>query len=152
MNYVKVYLKQFSKAIITATVKSTVVIFGVCAIMSSIWVAAIMLSKYPSGRDTVESFGNGRYQIIGFHSFDGKQKQMRYSLRDEKKNISIVEDIYIYNNKDKLGKVYIIGKNSYTILDYKQEKYDQTDNIANFSSDEQDIFNQVDNIEWRRLQ
>ena len=156
MNYIKVFLKQFSKAIFITTIKSTVVIVGVVVAIYSVVMVAIMLfgkyplGKYPSGKDTVESFGSGRYQIVAFPSFGEKQKE--YSLRDEKKNVSIVRNIYKYNNKNEWGKVYIIGKNSYTILDYKKEKYKQTGNIADFSSNEQDVFNQVDDIEWRGLQ
>lgn len=155
MNYIKVFLKQFSKAIFITAIKSTVVIVGVVVAIYFIVMATIMLSgkyplgKYPPGKDTVESFGSGRYQIVAFPSFGEKQKE--YSLRDEKKNVSVVRNIYKYNNKDEWGKVYIIGKNSYTILDYKKEKYKQTDNITDFNSDEQGIFNEMNSIEWKKL-
>jgi len=92
MNYLKVFLKQFSKAIIIATVKSALVIFGVCAIMFSIWAAAIMLSKYPSGRDTVESFGSGRYQIL--RSPKDYKGNIELSLYDLEENVNIEENIY----------------------------------------------------------
>lgn len=95
---------------------------------------------YISGKDTVKSFGNGRYQIIKIPaSIDGKTKTFNvlYDLRDE---TAIESKILKFKHDKKNGLVYILGDNGYTILKYKEEKYKQSKSFQDFTDDEQSVF------------
>lgn len=94
--------------------------------------------SYLIGRDTVQSFGNGRYQIIQL-PLDTEFKK-RNILSDLKENTTIESEIYVFYHDKKDSVVYIIGINGYTILKYKEEKYQQSKTLQDFTKEEQSIF------------
>lgn len=148
MNYVKELLKQFRKDIITV-IKVLMAMLFLFSVIILIIVAAWMYEthvkgEYLPGRDTVELFGNkGRYHIL--------ESSGLYTLRDEKKGISIEENIYNYFDKNEDGKLYVIGKKGYTILNYKNDKCKQADKLEDFTKEEQNIFNQIKNMELEEI-
>lgn len=60
---------------------------------------------YPAGRDTVESFGDGTYQIFSGHTADGLRIETLYNCKYDVVIIPQVEHFQIAN-----GKVYVTGK------------------------------------------
>lgn len=97
-----------------------------------------MDNKYIIGRDTVESFGNGRYQIIRI-SIDKDVKE-RNTLYDLKENTTIESDIYMFHHNKKNSTVYIIGINGYTVLKYGEEGYKQSKSLQDFTDEENSLF------------
>ena len=99
-----------------------------------VFVAFLEMNKtdYNIGRDTVEAFGKGRFQLLrggGIKSlYDCKEMQtIAYGITRYRK---IKEKVYIVSEKE-----------GYTILNYQTEEYSQSHNIDDFSHEEQDIFN-----------
>lgn len=72
--------------------------------------------KYSSGKDTVESFGNGTFQIL-------KGPDKKISLVDVEKNNNIEEEIKDY--KKIKNKIYIFGKIGYTVVDFNLNEIKQ---------------------------
>lgn len=92
---------------------------------------------YLSGRDTVQSFKNGRYQII-------RSSSGSISLHDLKTNIVIESEI---RNKEEIDDIiYIIGNNGYCKLDYENEEVKQSKEISDFNDVDQNIFNRIQYI------
>lgn len=92
--------------------------------------------NYISGRDTIKSFGSGRYQIIGTNHYDNDIKVL-IDLKDEK---TIESYIYNYYERETSNNVYIIGENGYSVLNYKKEEYKQSKNLNEFNKKDQEIF------------
>lgn len=93
--------------------------------------------EYSIGRDTLKSFGNGRYQIIKFYD---ENRKIEKSLYDLKENKIIVSNIYTYYERLVDNNVYLVGEDSYCILNYKKEEYMQSSNLSDFSYEQQKIF------------
>ena len=71
---------------------------------------------YIIGRDTVKSFGNGRYQIIRIPaSIDGETQKFNI-LYDLKDDTAIESEILEFRHDEKNSLVYTFGDNGYTIL------------------------------------
>lgn len=140
MNYITDVLKQFRKDIVKY-IKIVMVIYGVCLALIVLFIVLLSIFREPylSGRDTVTSFGSGRYQILG--STKGENTEL--SLYDCEDNIHIEEKIYKYSDEEYKGQLYVIGENGYTVLNYKKEKYKQDNSIENFSGEEQAIFKKI---------
>lgn len=62
---------------------------------------------YPAGKDTVESFGDGTYQIFTSQTTEGLRKETLYNCKYDVVIIPRVEHFQITN-----GKVYVIGKST----------------------------------------
>lgn len=62
---------------------------------------------YPAGKDTVESFGDGIYQILSGQTAEGLRKETLYNCKYDVVIIPQVERFQITN-----GKVYVIGKSN----------------------------------------
>lgn len=60
---------------------------------------------YPAGRDTVESFGDGTYQILSGQTEEGLRKETLYNCKYDVVIIPRVQHFQITN-----GKVYVTGK------------------------------------------
>ena len=58
-----------------------------------------------------------------------------------KENKCIVADILHYKEMDDI--LYLINKNTYTILKYQEEKYKQSSSLTDFTLEEQQIFQEV---------
>lgn len=63
--------------------------------------------EYMTGKETQDSFCNGRYQIL--RCFDD------YSLNDEKEIFAIEE--YVYRYKESGGCIYVEGKSGYSVIE-----------------------------------
>lgn len=86
---------------------------------------------YLSGRDTVESYVNGRFQIIRSNT-DAKSL---YDLKEVKALIPHIKKYY--EDEDN---VYIIGKDEYLILNLKKKDYKMSKNLNDFTIEEQRMF------------
>lgn len=88
--------------------------------------------KHPSGRDTIESFGNGRYQIVGVVN--------KRVLVDLDRNIrpSVEDNVYKYKVRGDL--VYVIGQRGYTIVNYRTGEINQYKEINKFTLGDRKIF------------
>ena len=86
---------------------------------------------YLSGRDTVESYVNGRFQIIRSNT-DAKSL---YDLKEVKALIPHIKKYY--EDEDN---VYIIGEDEYLILNLKKKDYKMSKNLDDFTIEEQRIF------------
>ncbi|MEC2078686.1 hypothetical protein [Metabacillus fastidiosus] len=86
--------------------------------------------RYPPGKDTVDIFGNGKFQIL---SGTGDNNFM---------NVETQEDIelYVYKYKEIEPLVYVIGESGYTILNYQTEKVKKYKIIDNVPTKQQEIF------------
>ena len=62
---------------------------------------------YPAGNDTVESFGDGTYQILSGQTAEGLRKETLYSC---KYDVVIIPRVERFQTKN--GKVYVIGKST----------------------------------------
>ncbi len=97
---------------------------------------------YFSGKDTIKSYADGRYQILVFSVPEDESFAMnKKSLYDMKENKCIVADILHYKEMDDI--LYLINKNTYTILKYQEEKYKQSSSLTDFTLEEQQIFQEV---------
>lgn len=67
--------------------------------------------KYPSGRDTVESFGDGRFQILWAPS---KIK----ALHDGQTQETIVKDVKIWSKEGEFLYIVGTGEQLFTVLNY----------------------------------
>ena len=72
--------------------------------------------KYPTGKDTALSVGDGRFQVLLCISYD---------LVDEEKDIDIADDLREYYNDEEASKLYLIGGDGYTVVDYQAATYHQ---------------------------
>ncbi len=86
---------------------------------------------YLSGRDTVESYVNGRFQIIRSNT-DAKL------LSDEKEEKILIPHIKRYYEDE--DNVYIIGDEEYLILNLKKKDYKMSKNLGDFTIEEQRMF------------
>ena len=86
---------------------------------------------YLSGRDTVESYVNGRFQIIRSNT-DAKL------LSDEKEEKILIPHIKRYYEDE--DNVYIIGDDEYLILNLKKKDYKMSKNLDDFTIEEQRMF------------
>ena len=86
---------------------------------------------YLSGRDTVESYVNGRFQIIRSNT-DAKSL---YDLKEVKALIPHIKKYY--EDEDN---VYIIGEDEYLILNLKKKDYKMSKNLNDFTIEEQRMF------------
>lgn len=122
-------------------------------IISVVFVACEGEGEYPEGRDVVKSFGDGRYGIARMLRWFEEEKndpenKMIYTLRDRKEQETIEPDVDKYLEKG--SKVYVIGENGYTVLDYKTgeiENYKDTSELPEEYSqifDKQSKFKVID--------
>lgn len=95
--------------------------------------------KYPKGRDTVESFGDGRFQVLKV----GPDKILY--LVDESKpqfNGRVVEsNVSGYTRKGEF--VYVVGKGGYTVLNYKTGELRQYESLDELPDQEQKLFHKI---------
>jgi hypothetical protein len=121
---------------IRKTILSLLFIIIIVIILIYLLYFIIILSdnNYTSGRDTIESFGNGRFQII---RISNEKKE----LSDLKELKTIESDIQVYYQTE--NRVYIIGNNGYCILNCSEENYKQSKDLSDFAIEEQQIFNKL---------
>lgn len=86
-------------------------------------------TKYPVGKDTVQSFGTGMYQIMK----SSDQTLSMKNLDDEAVLTLIEEKIYRYKLVD--DKIYIYGDLGYSILEFKSSKLKQFINFQGYDKE-----------------
>ncbi len=115
---------------------------------------------YQDGRKNIQSYGD-RKQFTIFKGFRSETNEKTWSLFDRDKNKDIDTDItgyefipiYVYTKNKKGGYtklyrekaelkpyVYAIGKKGYTKLNYETAEIQQSQDISEFSEEDQDIF------------
>ena len=88
-------------------------------------------AKYPSGRDTCLSVGDGRFQIL---------RGVSYAMYDLEKEEFILEDIRHYYDDSKNKKLYLVNKDeNYMVIDYENNTY-KTYNKSNLSDELKKFF------------
>ncbi|MBU9706572.1 hypothetical protein KSP24_06465 [Paenibacillus sp. AK121] len=93
--------------------------------------------KYPSGKDTVEYFGDGTFQIYRGGPHD---PLILYNhLADPLENT--VDNIVSYKIKKNI--VYVVGENGFIKLDSSTNTYEQKKRISDFTSKDREIFNKL---------
>jgi hypothetical protein len=87
--------------------------------------------QYPTGKDTVLSVGNGRFQIL--HG-------ITYSLFTFDNSTSTADDVQEYYDDTKGAKLYLICESGYIVVDYKAETYKQYPRIEDCKQEDQAVF------------
>lgn len=119
-------VKSFLKVI---KLKDGKIILTIFFIMSSFFGCGT--DKYPMGRDTVKSFGNGRYQIL----YIGKDK----CLMNVETQSTIVLQVAKFRTRG--TKLFVTGKDGkFTILDYKNDEYKIYDDTNSLPEEYKYIF------------
>ncbi|WP_025683289.1 hypothetical protein [Paenibacillus maysiensis] len=93
--------------------------------------------KYPSGKDTVEYFGDGTFQI--FRGGPDDPLILYNHLADPTENT--VDNIVSYKIKKNI--VYVVGEKSFIKLDSSTNTYEQKKRISDFTSEDREIFNKL---------
>ncbi|MCP3806388.1 hypothetical protein NLX78_03995 [Paenibacillus sp. Lou8.1] len=93
--------------------------------------------KYPSGKDTVEYFGDGTFQI--FRGGPHDPLILYNHLADPLENA--VDNIVSYKIKKNI--VYVVGENGFIKLDSSTNTYEQKKRINDFTSKDREIFNKL---------
>lgn len=93
---------------------------------------------YPTGKDTVKSFANGRFQTIRLVTTDASGEMREKVTLYEYGKDTIESNIYHEKSVDDIE--YFLGIDGYTVLDYKNCKYKHSDNIEDFTEREKEIF------------
>ena len=89
------------------------VFFAVALVVALCLIANAMQPdiKYPAGKDTEESFGDGTYQIIAGHTSTGYRKDL-YNCKYKTSIIPYVEQFQVTKER-----AYIIGNGSWNVSD-----------------------------------
>lgn len=81
--------------------------------------------KYPYGQDTEVYIGDGRFQIARVRFIDTDQYDT-YVVVDPDgttDNGNIESDVFLYYDDTENKKLYLVGSNGRTIVDYKKAKW-----------------------------
>ena len=121
-------------------IKTVLIFVLLCVLGNLLCLYFEITNPYITGRDTVKSFGNVRYQIIRIPaSIDGETQKFNI-LYDLKDDTTIESEILEFRHDEKNSLVYTFGDNGYTILNYKEEKYKQSKSCQDFTDEERSIF------------
>ena len=99
---------------------------------------------YQDGRKTITSFGNKRFTILKDVRVDDNgniQNNNRWFLFDQKENKTIDPDIEGYDIHPPC--TYAKGEKGWTKLNYETAEINQSQDIAAFSEEEQEIFKNI---------
>ena len=86
--------------------------------------------KYPQGRDTIEIYGDGRFQIMSgptTNSFNNLEEQ------------DTIEHI-VFKYKEIEQYVYVIGESGYTVLNFQTGEMKKYQKMNEIPSEEKEIF------------
>ena len=103
----------------------------------AITITSCQKQKYPSGRDTYESFGDGTFQILRPIGIADLQED-GYNLWEHGNPTAIEDKIYKY--KEISPFVYFVGLKGYTVLNYETGKFVQNKDLNSFPQDQQKVF------------
>ncbi|MEK5374177.1 MULTISPECIES: hypothetical protein [Paenibacillus] len=93
--------------------------------------------KYPSGKDTVEYFGDGTFQILRGGPEDPLILYNHLADPLEK----AVDNIVSYKIKKNI--VYVVGENGFIKLDSSTNTYVKKKRISDFTPNDREIFNKL---------
>ncbi|MEC4566183.1 hypothetical protein L8C07_09525 [Paenibacillus sp. CMAA1739] len=93
--------------------------------------------KYPSGKDTVEYFGDGTFQIFRGGPDDPLILYNHLAAPTE----NTVDNIVSYKIKNNI--VYVVGENSFIKLDSSTNTYVKKKRISDFTPKDREIFNEL---------
>ncbi|WCM59188.1 hypothetical protein [Paenibacillus polymyxa] len=93
--------------------------------------------KYPSGKDTVEYFGDGTFQIFR----GGRDNCLILYNHLAAPTENAVDNIVSYKIEKNI--VYLVGENSFIKLDSNTNMYEQKKRISDFTSKDREIFNKL---------
>lgn len=93
--------------------------------------------KYPSGKDTVEYFGDGTFQILR----GGRDNCLILYNHLAAPLEKAVGNIVSYKIEKNI--VYLVGENSFIKLDSSTNTYEQKKRISDFTSEDREIFNEL---------
>ena len=105
-------------------------------------------SKYPGGKDTVLSGGDGRFQVVHGYTFsdDLSNGESKYFLIDMEKDGDIDSDVREYYDDKRKEKLYLICGTGYIVIDYKTCSYEQHKEIDDFAQTDQTVFHDETNF------
>ncbi|KAF6575316.1 hypothetical protein JDW19_03935 [Paenibacillus polymyxa] len=93
--------------------------------------------KYPDGKDTVEYFGDGTFQILR----GGRDNCLILYNHLAAPTEKAVDNIVSYKIKKNI--VYMVGENGFIKLDSSTNTYVKKKRISDFTSEDREIFNKL---------
>ena len=97
--------------------------------------------KYPTGKDTIQAFGDGRFSIIG--SMD---EAILYDHANPGPGAAIERDVKKFTESPI---IYTIGEKGYTRVNVITGSIKQSKFLEDFDEDDQEIFRQLEQSESR---
>ncbi|OBA06220.1 hypothetical protein A9P44_04750 [Paenibacillus polymyxa] len=96
------------------------------------------MRKYPYGKDTLEFFGDGTFQI--YRGEGAGEPPILYTHQIEAPN-TVIDNVLSYKIEENI--VYVVGENSFIKLDSSTNTYKQKKRISDFTSEDREIFNEL---------
>ncbi|WP_431087899.1 hypothetical protein [Paenibacillus sp. 8b26] len=96
------------------------------------------IRKYPYGKDTLEFFGDGTFQI--YRGGGSDEPPILYTHQIEAP-YSVIDNVLSYKIEKNI--VYVAGENSFIKLDSSTNTYEQKKRISDFTSKDREIFNKL---------
>ncbi|MGR6763235.1 hypothetical protein ACU1JV_15460 [Paenibacillus sp. T2-29] len=96
------------------------------------------IRKYPYGKDTLEFFGDGTFQI--YRGGGSGDPPILYTHQIEAPN-SVIDNVLSYKIEKNI--VYVVGENGFIKLDSSTNTYEQKKRINDFTSKDREIFNKL---------
>lgn len=96
------------------------------------------IRKYPYGKDTLEFFGDGTFQI--YRGGGAGEPPILYTHQIEAPN-SVIDNVLSYKIEKNI--VYVVGENGFIKLDSSTNTYEQKKRISDFTSKDREIFNKL---------
>ncbi|MGF9643997.1 hypothetical protein AAIH69_13400 [Paenibacillus sp. MABNS29] len=96
------------------------------------------IKKYPYGKDTLEFFGDGTFQI--YRGEGAGDPPILYTHQIEAPN-SVIDNVLSYKIEENI--VYVVGENSFIKLDSSTNTYVKKKRITDFTSKDREIFNRL---------
>ncbi|MMZ62412.1 hypothetical protein D1872_246190 [compost metagenome] len=93
--------------------------------------------KYPDGKDTIEYFGDGTFQILR----GGRDNCLILYNHLAAPTEKAVDNIVSYKIKKNI--VYMVGENGFIKLDSSTNTYEKKKRISDFTSKDREIFNKL---------
>lgn len=96
------------------------------------------IKKYPYGKDTLEFFGDGTFQI--YRGGGAGDPPILYTHQIEAPN-SVIDNVLSYKIEENI--VYVVGENSFIKLDSSTNTYVKKKRISDFTPNDREIFNKL---------
>ncbi|TQR98552.1 hypothetical protein FKV70_10180 [Paenibacillus ottowii] len=96
------------------------------------------MRKYPYGKDTLEFFGDGTFQI--YRGEGAGEPPILYTHQIEAPN-TVIDNVLSYKIEENI--VYVVGENSFIKLDSSTNTYVKKKRISDFTPKDREIFNEL---------